>query len=308
VQELFDGVRRVTYRLPLGIDHVHCYFLRASDGSWTLVDTGLGVDDPESVWGPVLEELDAPIGRIVVTHMHPDHVGGAADAAGVSGAPVLQGREDHEQCLAAWGRRRSPSRLAEFSVEHGMPQELVDASMRDGARLAGRVHFVEDAELLEPGDFVDGWRVELLRGHADGHVVLIRDGVMIAGDVILDQITPAVGLYPAARPDPLGDYFETLRRVEELSLRLALPGHHAPIEDPSRRAREIAEHHRARLDATEAALGPEPRSGYEVSLVLFEQELSPTMRRFALAESLSHLERLVLDGRAHRAGDALYVA
>ena len=46
-QEVFDGIRRLTFRLPLGIDHVHCYFLRASDGGWILVDTGLGVDDPE---------------------------------------------------------------------------------------------------------------------------------------------------------------------------------------------------------------------------------------------------------------------
>ncbi len=39
--ELEGGVRRVTFPLPLGIDHVHCYLLPGSDG-WTAVDTGLG--------------------------------------------------------------------------------------------------------------------------------------------------------------------------------------------------------------------------------------------------------------------------
>jgi glyoxylase-like metal-dependent hydrolase (beta-lactamase superfamily II) len=65
------GIRRLTFPLPLGIGHVHCYLLPGSDG-WTLVDTGLGLPDAESRWEPVLEELDAPVARIVVTHFHPD--------------------------------------------------------------------------------------------------------------------------------------------------------------------------------------------------------------------------------------------
>ena len=58
------GVRRITFALPLGIDHVHCYLLRASTGGWILVDTGLGTRDPEAQWRPVLDELDAPIRRV----------------------------------------------------------------------------------------------------------------------------------------------------------------------------------------------------------------------------------------------------
>jgi glyoxylase-like metal-dependent hydrolase (beta-lactamase superfamily II) len=308
VDELFPGLRRVTFRLPLGIDHVHCYLLRASDGSWTLVDTGLGVDDPEAVWGPVLAELDAPITRIVITHMHPDHVGGARDAAAATGAAVLQGREDYEQCVGAWGPDRSPDLLTRYMVEHGMPAEDAGAFTKEGRGLASFVHWFEGPELLDAGDEVDGWRVEVLRGHADGHVVLLRDGVMIAGDVILGKITPAIGLYPRSRPDPLRDYFETLARVVELAPRLAMPGHGPVLEDVAERAREIARHHRLRLDAAARALGDEPLTAYDVSLQLFVNVLSPTQRRFALAESLAHLERLVHEGRAERAGANGYTA
>jgi glyoxylase-like metal-dependent hydrolase (beta-lactamase superfamily II) len=301
VQEVFEGVRRVTLRLPLGIDHVHCYLLRSSDGGWTLVDTGLGAPDPEAVWAPVAAALDAPVERVFVTHMHPDHVGGARDVAEFTGAPVLQGREDHEQCRRAWGPARSSRRLAEYMVEHGMPEAHVDEYVRESSRLAERVHWAEDVEPVEPGDEIDGWRVELLRGHADGHLVLLRDGVLIAGDTILGRITPAIGLYPLARPDPLGDYLESLRRIEELAPRMTFPGHGEPIPDAAARAREIAAHHEQRLDRAEAALGATPRSAYDVSLRLFESELSPTQRRFALAESLAHLERLAFEGRAERA-------
>jgi glyoxylase-like metal-dependent hydrolase (beta-lactamase superfamily II) len=122
--------------------------------------------------------------------------------------------------------------------------------------------------------------------------------VLVAGDHVLDPITPAVGLYPDARPDPLGDYLASLERTIALSPRLALPGHGDPIEDPAGRARELIRHHRERLDATAAGLDGSPRSAHDVSLAVFGPDLAPSARRFAVAETLSHLERLRREGRA----------
>jgi glyoxylase-like metal-dependent hydrolase (beta-lactamase superfamily II) len=147
---------------------------------------------------------------------------------------------------------------------------------------------------------VAGWEVIATPGHADGHLCLVRDGVLVAGDHVLPTISPAVGLYPDSRPDPLADYLESLERTAALDLRLALPGHGEPIEDPSSRCLELIEHHRRRLDDTDAALGGGSRTGYEVSLELFPDVASAGARRFAVAETLSHLERLVLAGRARR--------
>jgi glyoxylase-like metal-dependent hydrolase (beta-lactamase superfamily II) len=304
--EVEHDVHRVTFDLPFGIDHVHCYFLRSSTGGWTLVDTGLGSREPEARWRPVLDALDAPIERVVITHMHPDHVGGATDIAELTGAPVFQGREDHAQCVQAWGRR-DPERWAAYWAGHGMPVSHVQGLAHESDRLIAAVHWPRDPELLDAGDNVDGWRIEVLRGHADGHIVLLRDGVMVGGDVILSGITPTIGLYPNSRPDPLGDYFDTLARIEKLAPRVAYTGHKEPVADPAGRAREIRVHHVERLAATEAALRDEPASAYEVSLTLFGAELSTTLRRFATAEALAHLERLVHEDRAERAG-AGYVA
>ena len=92
----------------------------------------------------------------------------------------------------------------------------------------------------------------------------------------------------------------SLERTIELAPRLALPGHGELIDDPASRARAIVEHHRNRLDETAAALGAEPRTGYDVSLALFGDNLDASGRRFALAEALAHLERLVHEGRAVR--------
>jgi glyoxylase-like metal-dependent hydrolase (beta-lactamase superfamily II) len=156
---------------------------------------------------------------------------------------------------------------------------------------------------LREGDVVDGWEVLELPGHADGHLCLVRDGVLVAGDHLLPTISPAVGLYPDSRPDPLGDYLASLERTAALGLRLALPGHGEPIDDPARRCHDPIEHHRRRLNDTASALGAQPRSGYDVSLDLFPNVDSAGARRFAVAESLSHLERLVVEGRARRHSD-----
>ena len=51
------------------------------------------------------------------------------------------------------------------------------------------------------------------------------------------------------------------------------------------------------------SLDDRPRTGYEVSLGLFGVELKPASSRFAVAETLSHLERLVLEERAERHED-----
>ena len=54
-------------------------------------------------------------------------------------------------------------------------------------------------------------------GHADGQLMLLSDGVLVAADHILDPISPTVGLWPASRPDPLGDYLEALERDDRRS-------------------------------------------------------------------------------------------
>jgi len=291
---LADGVERITLPLPTGPKHVHCY---AIDG--TLFDTGLGLGDV--AWPAAA--------RVAITHMHPDHVGGAAAAAAATGAPVFQGGLDYAQCERVWGSRDWPERIADWFRSHGVPAESTRLLIEQGHAFAEFVRFQLDPELLYEGSELDGWQVLELPGHADGHLGFLRrdrdgnGGVLVGGDTLLDPISPAIGLYPESRPDPLGDYLATLGRLAELAPRIVYPGHGEPIEDAPGRARALVAHHRERLDATEAALSEKPRTAFEVSHVLFGRELGPTQRRFAVAETLSHLERLVREQRAERGED-----
>ena len=80
-----------------------------------------------------------------------------------------------------------------------------------------------------------------------------RSGVLVSADHLLGRISPTVGLWPASRPDPLGDFLESLERTIELAPEIALPGHGDPIADPVGRAHELIEHHRERLAFTESS-------------------------------------------------------
>jgi glyoxylase-like metal-dependent hydrolase (beta-lactamase superfamily II) len=298
IAEVLPGIRRVT--LPAdGVGHVHCYLLRGPAG-WTLVDTGLGGPGAGALWRGVVAGLDAPLRRVVITHMHVDHLGAAAELAPLAAGLVLQGRLDREQSRAAYDAGRWAGALRGHVVANGMPAgdaAALEASWRALASLARTT----PTEPLDPGDRVDGWEVVALPGHADGHIGLLRDGVMVAGDALLPDISPSIGAWPGCDPDPLGAYLATLALIEEIDPRVALPGHGEPIADPAGRAREIAAHHAGRLDAAEGALGPEPRTAYEVSLDLWPAELDPLHRGLAVAEALAHLERLAREGRAEAA-------
>jgi len=302
VAELPGGIRQITLPLPTRPGHVHTYLLPGDDG-WTLVDTGIGVPDAKESWRAELEQIDGPVARIFVTHFHPDHIGATADLHELTGAPVYQGALDYAQCELVWANPAWSERLVDWFRLHGTPGDVTEELVGQGSIYRPFIRYQRDPFLVQPGEHLDGWEIVAAPGHADGQLCLLKDGILVAADHVLDPISPTVGLWPASRSDPLGDYLESLERTIGLDAGIALPGHGQVIQDPSGRARELQEHHRIRLEEAAAALGDEPRSGYELSLALWGDDLKPAARRFAVAESLSHAERLVRMGVASRHED-----
>jgi glyoxylase-like metal-dependent hydrolase (beta-lactamase superfamily II) len=141
-------------------------------------------------------------------------------------------------------------------------------------------------------------------GHSDDHICLLRDdGLFFAGDHVLPAITPNIGLFPEARPDPLRDYFASLARLQALPARLTLPGHGRPFTGLRERADALRGHHEERgaTVLAEVAARLAGASAWEVTSALFEGRLCTVEdQRFALVESLAHLEYLRGTGQVRR--------
>jgi glyoxylase-like metal-dependent hydrolase (beta-lactamase superfamily II) len=299
MEQLPGGLLRVTMPLPTRPGHVHCYLLPVEDG-FVLVDTGLGMPDAAELWAAELALLDRPVSTIFLTHLHPDHLGASADVRDLTGARVIQGRLDAAQADLTWKSEGWSDVLADWFHRNGVPPAVTEELIGQGLLYQPFIRTVADRELVEDGQMLYDWEIVAAPGHADGQLTLFKDGVLISADHLLDRITPTVGLWPESRPDPLADYLRSLQRSIDLAPTIAYGGHGKMITDPVGRATELIAHHDHRLRQTAAALGSEPRSGYEVSFPLFGDDLKPSARRFAVAETLSHLERLVRDGRAER--------
>lgn len=302
-----DDIFQVQLPLPFALRIVNCYLLRDGDG-WAVVDCGLHSPGGAEGWQAAFDTLGIgaeQITRIVLTHAHPDHYGMAGWLQAQSGAPVLLSAAERDFALAQW-HDGGPALLAlgRLFERHGVPAALIETIARDvtALRLMTQPTPVR-AELIAAGETltIGRRRFELTHtpGHSDGHLALFcaAERLMLCGDAVLMKISPNVGLWPHSAPDPLGAFLATLRRLATLDVDLALPGHGPLITTFRERLRELEEHHAARLAAAEQAVG-DGATAFEVCGVLFAlNTLSTHQTRFAVAETLAHLEHLVRGGR-----------
>lgn len=276
-------------------------------GPLSMVDCALdmpqarqAIEDGLSALGRHWPDVD----RLIITHHHPDHYGLAGVVEERSGATVQMldveiGRgERYWHMLAEW----LPGHVKHL-LDHGLPENFMQGMSSENPRVhpASRIHPLREGQHVELSG--KAWEVLWLPGHADGHLGLwnAEDSVLIAGDAILPRISPNIGLYAYTRPDPLGDYLQTLGKLEALNPARAVVGHHGPVmEGVQARARELRAHHHERLDFMKVEAAKEPRTAFQLSHAMFSRDLNTSGRRFALAETLAHLEHLRLLGQLYR--------
>ncbi len=279
----------------------------------TLVDCAIDTPEARNALERNLESLGlgwSDIRRVIVTHHHPDHYGLAGWLEQCSGAAIHMLSVDFERGARFWSEHESwlQNHVAHY-LRHGLPETMRHDLVRDARLTRQRVHPAQTIHPLEAGDRVAlaGLEFEVLwlPGHADGHLGLWHGPtrLLIAGDAILERITPNIGLWALSRPDPLGDYLNTLETIRQLSPIRAVIGHYGPIlTEAAARAAEIAAHHLARLEHLRDL--PRAMNAFQASFVLFPQDLNPGGRRFAMTETLAHLEHLRLRGELSAEPDA----
>ena len=128
--------------------------------------------------------------------------------------------------------------------------------------------------------------------------------ILFSGDHVLPTITPNVSLGPRYADDPLGDYLNSLERVNKLQALQVLPSHEYVFTSLQKRVEEIKQHHNERLAEALSIVvaNSQSVSGYHVASKLHWysgrwEELGPWERRAAVMETLAHLDYLRRQGK-----------
>jgi glyoxylase-like metal-dependent hydrolase (beta-lactamase superfamily II) len=202
-------------RFPVG----QAYVWR--DGSeLTLIDAGPAgsgerIADAVRDWGRVR--------RIVLTHFHEDHAGGAGELAALTGAEVVaHGLE----APVVRGERPGPAPVFEEWERPLHAAALALLPQVEYARPAG-VTEVEEGDVL---DFGGGAHVVHAPGHTPGSigVHLPRHGVLFTGDAVaVSPVDGAVilGVFNVDRAQAVASF----RRLAALDARIACFGHGDPV-------------------------------------------------------------------------------
>lgn len=309
-----EGIYQLRLPLPFALNSVNVYLLPSAQG-WTIVDTGIHTAAGEASWQSAFAELQLrprDIQQIILTHVHPDHYGmagwlqslGAAEGKTI---PVYTSEREALQARQVWLNFQFD--YVTWLTQAGMPQEFIPQTavgMRETRAMTlpdpNLVGCLKAGEMLQMGE--RQFQILQAAGHSDGHLLFYdaADKLMLSGDHILMKITPNIGLWQQSDPNPLVRFLDSLADLQKLDVRLALPGHKSLIHDWQGRIRELEAHHAERLDHCLAAIRTGQHSPYQIAQMIFSSERFTVHEwRFAIAETLAHLDYLVRQGKVIQA-------
>ena len=324
--EVAPGVRWIRMALPFALDHINLWLLRDEiDGraGWTVVDCCIARDEAKAQWEQVFAgELEGlPILRVLVTHMHPDHVGLAAWLCERWSTPQHECRlwmsaTDYfaarlaSQSTTGFGGERA----ANFFAAHGLvdPESLEKIRARASyypslvPDLPRNFRRLRDAMEVAIGGRT--WRCIAGYGHAPEHIALYCEAlqVLIGGDMMLPRISTNVSVQEMEpEADSLALFLDSVDRFGPLPEgTLTLPAHGKPFQGLHARIRQLHEHHRDRLAEVLAACRERAQSAADILPVLFKRKLDLHQTTFAMGEAIAHLHALWYAGDVVRIQDA----
>jgi glyoxylase-like metal-dependent hydrolase (beta-lactamase superfamily II) len=319
--EVAPGVMWIRMPLPFTLNHINLWAIADGEG-WAIVDTGVQSPETVAAWQQLLPGPlgGRPLTRVLVTHMHPDHVGMSGWLTRRFDCRLWMTRLEYLTCrvLVADTGREAPEDGVRFYRRAGWDDgALENYRARFGGfgkstyALPDSYQRLRDGDLLRIGEH--DWRVVVGHGHSPEHACLHCPSLklLISGDQVLPRISSNVSVFPTEPDaDPLGDWMDSLVKLarEVSDDVLVLPAHNEPFRGLHARLRHLAQGHERSLERLRASLF-EPKRAIDVFGALFARRIDdPGLLGMATGESLAHLNYLLARGEARAEIDAQGVA
>jgi len=295
-------VELIQLKLPFRLNHVNCFVAEGYDG-YVVIDAGLHDDLTVKRWNDVLG--DKEVTDIYITHYHPDHFGYAGGLQQKYDARVSMSETDANDGLNAWEDDFLSTLLGNYK-RCNIPEHIAKEMYENTVSFHPKVtpypkidHYFREHDRVKIGKYE--YKVIFTPGHSDGLITFYNDEkkVLFSTDHILPHITPNISYWFHGDPNPLKTYLHSLEKVRKLEAEYVIPSHGKPFHDANKRIDEIIAHHDNRLNETLKAL-KEYRTVYDVCNQLFDFQLTIHETRFAIGETVAHLEYLRYRGEVIR--------
>jgi glyoxylase-like metal-dependent hydrolase (beta-lactamase superfamily II)/8-oxo-dGTP pyrophosphatase MutT (NUDIX family) len=252
--------------------HTNCYVVGGDE--LVVIDPGSPYADQQALLDEVIERFAAEgrrVREIIITHLHPDHIGGVMHLADKFNLPIAAHR-------------------------------LTTEAIQDEVRVE---RLIEDEEIVELKEAATGlaWRLRALwtPGHARGHLSFYeeRTGTLVTGDCV-------VGFGTVVIAPPEGNmkaYLDSLHRYLTLpKLTALMPGHGPVIADARAKIEEYIAHRQAREEMIVNAMGGGASTPTQIVKAVYT-DVPEASHQLAELSVLAALEKLQEEGRVSRAGN-----
>jgi len=313
------GIYRIAVPLPqVALKEVDIYVIEGEKGN-LLIDTGWNtpeafnaVKDSLKIDGFELRDIT----QIAITHFHPDHYGLAGKLKQLTNAtlamseieaPLLDGRYSNPENLL--------KELSAFLRVNGVTDSMLSKFSEASMPFRQFVVTAKPDILLKDGDTISmppfELQVLLTPGHSPGHLCFYEPNrkMLFSGDMLLPEISTNISYHPQSSDNPLGDFINSLKMLQEIDINFAFPAHGPVFSGTKPRIEALLYHHKNREREIIQVAHNNLMNGYQIASQLawapgdkpvpFDK-LSVWDKRLAVMETLAHLQYLVYSGKARK--------